>query len=314
VVTADVARVYTDARYAEAAIEAAEGSPWAIKAPRTNIYIDLTAELAADGVDLLVMESSAPYGRFRFVSEQFRGRVIVTDQWVEQQREVKEAAEIERIAAAAELTDRAMAHGLSLIAEGRTERDIALEIEFFMRRNGAEDVAFTPIVASGPNSSRPHAQITDRAVESGDFVVIDIGARVDGYCADLTRTVVLGAAGPEQRDAYEAVLAANEAAIGAARAGVSGIDLDAVARDLLQERGYGAKFGHGLGHGVGLDVHELPHVSERGRDPMPAGAVVTIEPGVYVPGVGGVRIEDLVVIDDAGCQVLSHAPTALTEI
>jgi Xaa-Pro aminopeptidase len=313
-VTGEIARVYTDSRYSEAAEDASAGSAWVVKAPKENLYIDLCAELEQEGTDRLAMESSSPYGRFRFVSEQFKGRVEVLDDFLEQQRQVKEAAEIERIAAAAALTDEAMAHALSQLGVGVREEELALEIECFMRRHGAEEVAFRPIVASGPNSSRPHAGVTDREVARGDFVTIDIGARLAGYCADLTRTVVVGHADDRQREIYDVVLEANERAIAAARAGVPGAELDEVARGFLGEKGLAEEFGHGLGHGVGLDVHELPHVSTRGRESLRAGSVVTIEPGVYLRGFGGVRIEDLVVIEDEGCRVLSASPKKLVEL
>ncbi|MDH4139516.1 MAG: aminopeptidase P family protein [Coriobacteriia bacterium] len=312
--TLEVARIYTDSRYAEAAGEVAQGTPWIVKSPLENVYVGLCAELGEEEVFHIAMEASAPYGRFRFVSEQFRGRVEVIDDFVETQRQVKEAAEVARIAEAAEITDRTMEHVLSMLRAGMTEAEVALEAECFMRRNGAESVAFSPIVASGPNSSRPHATVTDRAIESGDFVVIDIGARVKGYCSDMTRTVVVGTASDRQREMYESVLEANELAIAAVRAGIPGSDLDAVARESLAKKGHAAEFSHGLGHGVGLEVHELPHVSARGRESLRAGGVVTIEPGVYVPGFGGARIEDLVVVEDGGCRVLTRSPKHLMEL
>lgn len=313
-ITSDIARVYTDFRYAEAVQAAAVGTPWAVYVPKESLYVQLCTDAAEHGIALVALESSIPYGRFRFVSEQFEGRVEVVDAWIEEIRQVKEAAEVTRIAAAAELTDRALEHARSLLAPGVRECDIALAIEVFIRENGGQGVAFEPIVASGPNSSRPHARITDRAFETGDFVTIDLGARFRGYCADLTRTFVLGTASDRQRDLYDAVLTANEAGIQAARAGMRGMDIDRVARDVLGQRGLGDAFGHGLGHGVGVDVHELPSVGPRGREAVLAGSVVTIEPGAYVEGFGGVRIEDLVVIEEGGCRVLSAAPKALTEI
>jgi len=201
-----------------------------------------------------------------------------------------------------------------MLEPGVIERDIVLEIEVFMRTNGAEGVAFPPIVASGLNSSRPHAGVTERAIGAGDFVTIDLGARVQGYCSDLTRTVVMGSASTRQREIYSAVYDANAAAIEAVHGGISGMDLDAVARDLLTKRGFGTQFGHGLGHGVGLQIHEMPSVNSRWRDSIPAGVVITIEPGVYIPEFGGVRIEDLVLVEDGGCTVLSESPRELTEI
>lgn len=314
VLTAQGARLYTDSRYGEACEAAAEGSAWRVHVPADSIYATLCEELDSAGLAGLAIEASVPYGRFRFVSEKFGGRVEVIDGWVEEIRQVKEAGEVERVAAAAAIADRAFDHILGRLAPGVTEAQIALELEVFMRSNGSEGIAFEPIVASGPNSSRPHARVSSRAIEQGDFVTMDFGACVKGYRSDMTRTVVMGSASPRQIEVYEVVLAAQEAGIAAVKAGLPGMQIDAAARDVIVQRGYGEYFGHGLGHGVGLDIHELPSVSSKARPSVAAGSVITIEPGVYVPGFGGVRIEDLVLVEDGGCRVLSCAPKRLLEI
>ncbi len=313
VITPELTRVYTDSRYSEAAEEAAEGTPWVLYVS-SDVYVTLCTDLGQEGVAELAIESSVPYGRFRFVSEKFGGHVRVSDQWIEELRQVKEAAEVERIASAAALTDKAFEHILSFIKPGVRECDLGLELEVFMRTHGSTGLAFDPIVASGPNSARPHAAVTSREIEEGDLLTLDFGARVDGYCADMTRTVAIGRATDRQKALYDAVLEANEAAIAFARAGVTGLAIDKVARELLGQKGLSIYFGHGLGHGVGVEVHELPSVSPRGRESMQSGAVITIEPGVYIPEFGGVRIEDLVVIEEEGCRVLSHAPKELIEV
>lgn len=313
-VTREIARFYTDRRYSEAATTEAEGTPWAVRVPEESLYIDACAELHEAGVTELVLESSIPYGRFKFISEQFVGSVRVLDRVVEEIRQVKEAHELERIEAAAALTDRAFDHILGMIAPGMTEREVALELEFFMRRNGSDDIAFDPIVASGPNSARPHAGVSDRVIGSGEFLKLDFGARVDGYCSDMTRTVVVGAASDRHREIYEAVRAANAVGVAAVRSGVTGKDVDAAARQSLADAGFGEYFTHGLGHGVGLDVHEMPTLGQRSRDSLRTGAVVTIEPGVYMPGFGGVRIEDLVVVEERGGRTLSASSRDLIEI
>lgn len=310
-VTAEWARFYTDGRYEQAALSEALGTPWAVHLTRRSLYVELCEQLAEEGVASLALEASNPYGRFRFISEQFHGHIHVFDQWIEEQRQVKEPREIERIEHAARLSDEAMLHAAGLVAPGMTERKLALELEFLMRAGGSEGVAFPVIVASGPNSTRPHAIVTDRAFEDGDLVVVDLGARVGGYCSDVTRTFVAGEASEEALHMYESVLAANEAAIARLKAGVRGSEMDAVARELLAERGLADRFAHGLGHGVGIDVHELPRLGASAHESVLDGSVVTVEPGVYVPGVGGVRIEDLVVVEDGGCRVLSHAPKEL---
>jgi Xaa-Pro aminopeptidase len=314
IVTGDVARFYTDFRYAEAARAAAEGTTWAVRLQRESMYVELCEELQGEGIASLALESSVPYGRFKFISEQFAGRVAVVDQWVEELRQVKETVEIEAIVRAAAVTDAAFDHILGFVKAGMREVDIAVELEGWMRTNGAEDVAFASIVASGENSARPHATVTTREVRDGDLLKLDFGARVDGYCSDLTRTVVVGKATQRQRDIYAAVLAANEAALSGARAGMSGREIDSIARESLAHAGLAEHFGHGLGHGVGLAVHELPSLNARYRDPVRAGSVVTIEPGVYIPGFGGVRIEDLVIVEDGGVRLLSHAPKHLIEL
>lgn len=314
VVTADTTWLYTDSRYSESAGRAAADTGWELRVPRENLYVTVCEDVTAAGIASLALESSVPYGRYRFVSRHFEGQVEGVDNWVEEIRQVKEPEEIVRITRAQELTDRAFDHILGVIAPGVTEQEIALELEVFMRRNGSDGVAFTPIVASGPNSALPHAKVTAREILAGDFVKLDFGARVDGYCADMTRTVVVGTASDRQREIHSAVLAANAAGISAVRAGRPGSDIDAEARAVIVEHGFGDFFKHGLGHGVGLEVHELPSVGPRGTKSVLPGSVITIEPGVYLPGFGGVRIEDLVVVEESGPCVLTRSPKDLIEL
>jgi len=313
-VTADSAVFYTDRRYSEAAIQAAVSTPWEVHIQKDSLYVELCADLKAMDIGVVALESSAPYGRFKFISEQFLGSVRVVDGWLDDIRRVKDDDEIVRIAEAAEITDQAFGHILSFIRPGMTEREIALELEFFMRRNGSEGVAFDCIVASGPNSARPHATVSDRVVGEAEFLKLDFGARFGNYCSDMTRTVVVGKATDRHRELYEAVLAANEAGLAAVRAGIPAREVHEAARAVLETRGLAEYFTHGLGHGVGLDVHERPTVNATSHDALLAGSVVTIEPGVYVEGFGGVRIEDLVVVQEGGCRLLSHSPKKLIEI
>ncbi|MDY0088554.1 MAG: M24 family metallopeptidase, partial [Coriobacteriia bacterium] len=213
-----------------------------------------------------------------------------------------------------EITDRGFEHICGYLRPGVTEREIAIELESFMRREGSEGVAFPSIVASGPNSALPHAHATSRAIESGDFVTMDFGARAGGYCADMTRTLVLGTASSRQREVYEAVLAAQLAGIEAVQPDRAGKDIDAAARAVLIDAGLGEYFVHGLGHGVGLEVHELPGVGMFSEEPVRLGSVVTMEPGVYIESFGGVRIEDSVVVQDDGARVLPQSPKTLIEL
>jgi Xaa-Pro aminopeptidase len=229
-------------------------------------------------------------------------------------RAVKDAAEIEAIHAAAKLADEALEEILAGGIVGRTERDVALDLEIAMRRRGAEGVSFAPIVASGPHGALPHAAPRDVAIPEGTLVVVDWGAVLDGYASDCTRTFATGELDPRDRAVYDLVLVAQAQALEAVRPGPTGKEVDAVARTIIDEAGHGEHFGHGLGHGVGLEVHERPRLSKQGNDALAAGNVVTVEPGVYVPGAVGVRIEDLVVLTEDGCEVLSGMPKELRTV
>jgi Xaa-Pro aminopeptidase len=315
-VTPELSRFYTDRRYVDAALEAAaaEGGLWEVVVEDEDLYVEVCADLHAAGVESLLVESSMPYGRFAFISEQFHGAVRAVDQYVAHIRQIKEPAEIERIELAAAISDAGFTSALGILEPGITEREVALELEFAMRRAGSEEMPFSIIVAAGPNGAHPHAIPGDRALVPGDLVVMDFGARVGGYCSDMTRTVSIGTATEEHRRLYNAVLHANEAGLAAVRPGVTCVEADRAARQSLVEAGLGDRFTHGLGHGVGLDVHEAPTVGRRSHESLRAGHVVTVEPGVYVPGDCGVRIEDLVVVTESGCRLLSHAPKGLIEI
>ncbi len=230
---------------------------------------------------------------------------------VERLRRVKDPEELERIRRSVALNERVFHRVFQGLAPGKTEREVAWEIETELRRQGASRASFPPIVASGPNSALPHATPTDRALREGEPIIIDMGLVLDGYCSDMTRTVVLGRPDPLVVERIRLVRRAQQEAIAAARAGITGRELDRVARRVLAAAGYGDAFGHGLGHGVGLAVHEAPSVSPRARARLPAGAVITIEPGIYLPGWGGVRLEQMVVIEAQGCRVLNEDTTFL---
>jgi Xaa-Pro aminopeptidase len=232
---------------------------------------------------------------------------------VERERAIKEPAELERIAAAAALADEALSEVLEGGLSGRRERDVARDVEAGIRRRGGEP-AFATIVASGERGSLPHATPGDDEIAPGTLVTIDWGATLDGYCSDCTRTYAAGEPAAELRELYELVRRAQAAALEAVAPGPLGRDVDAVARELIREAGHGDDFGHGLGHGVGLEVHEAPRLGTTGTDPLRAGNVVTVEPGVYVQGTGGVRIEDLVAVTAAGHRVLSGIPKDLTDV
>ena len=229
-------------------------------------------------------------------------------------RSVKEAEEVAHIKKAAALADEGWAMIQEKVRPGVSERELALELEFYMRKKGADDVSFKFIVASGTRSALPHGIASDKLVEAGDFIVFDYGNLVGGYCSDMTRTLVVGKATDQQKEIYDTVLKAQMAALEAVKPGITGKELDLIARNIITDAGYGENFGHGLGHGVGIEIHELPHVNHLGTEPLVPGNIITIEPGIYLPELGGVRIEDLVLVTEDGYEVLSHSDKALVEI
>jgi Xaa-Pro aminopeptidase len=234
---------------------------------------------------------------------------------VERLREVKDEAELTRIRAASQLADEALTGVLEGGLVGRSERDVAIELELRMRRLGAQAPSFPSIVAAGEHGALPHAEPRDVQILRDVLVTIDWGAYLDGYCSDCTRTYATGTLGEDATRVYELVLEAQEAALAAVRAGISGREVDAVARGIIDDAGHAEHFGHGVGHGVGLEIHEGPRLSRTaGEQPLCAGNVVTVEPGVYLPGRLGVRIEDLAVVGDGGSQRLTQLSKGLTLI
>jgi Xaa-Pro aminopeptidase len=234
---------------------------------------------------------------------------------VEGLRAVKEPDEVAALRSAAALADEALTQVLARGLAGRTEHEVAVDLEHTMRVLGAAAPSFESIVAAGPHGALPHADPTGSTIPADVLVTIDWGAVVDGYCSDGTRTYATGSGvDAAALEVYELVRAAQEASVEAVRAGASGVDVDAVGRKMIDDAGHGEHYGHGLGHGVGLEVHEKPTLSPRSTDTLAAGNAVTVEPGVYVPGEHGVRIEDLVVVTNSGCDILSSLPKALTVV
>lgn len=303
----------TDFRYVEQAAEEVDPSFERLRAPQ-----DLVAAIGEglpEGELRLGFEdanvSVRTHARLRELLDE-RVELIPTAGLAERLRAVKDPDEIERIKAAAALADEAFERLLQEGLVGRTEREVAIALEQCMRVLGAQRPSFDAIVATGAHGALPHAQPRDVQIGRGDLVVIDWGARLDGYCSDCTRTVAAGDPNGDVRVVYELVLEAQLAGLGAVKAGESGREADAVARGVIDAGGHGEEFGHGLGHGVGLDIHEGPRLSQRSDDELRAGNVVTVEPGIYLPGRFGVRIEDLVVVTDNGCEILTSFPKGLT--
>ena len=230
---------------------------------------------------------------------------------VERHRAVKDAREVSDISVAARMAETALQATLARVHPGMTELAICGVLEHALREAGSETAPFEPIVASGPRSALPHARASDRPWGRGELLLLDFGARYRGYVSDLTRVAVAGAPDARQREVHAVVAGANAAATAAVTAGMTGRDADAVARRYIAEAGFGEAFGHSLGHGIGLEVHEAPRLAKTAEDPLPAGAVVTIEPGIYLPGWGGIRVEDDVVLTPTGATVLTHAPRDL---
>jgi Xaa-Pro aminopeptidase len=233
---------------------------------------------------------------------------------VEELRAVKEPDELRAMREAARLGDEMYEYIASRGLVGRSEREVAVDVEREMRARGAEDPSFPSIVAAGANGALPHATPGSAEIAADTLVIVDMGCRVDGYCSDCTRTFATGTLSDEAAAVYELVLAAQEESLAAVRVGAEGRAVDAVARDRISAAGRGDQFGHGLGHGVGLEVHEAPRLAQSAEGMLVAGNVVTVEPGVYVPGAFGVRIEDLAVVTDDGSEVFTHFPKALTTV
>ncbi len=230
-------------------------------------------------------------------------------------RQVKTEEELKNITRAVEISDQAFIQLMPDIHEGVKEAQLAAKLEYNMRKLGSEKTAFATIVASGCRSALPHGLATEKVLAKGDFVTFDFGAVYNGYCSDITRTLVVGYAADWQKEIYSIVLQANLLGESILQAGVAGCQIDAQVRKFIADKGYGAYFGHGLGHGVGLDIHEQPVLSARNIDKLlPINSVVTVEPGIYIPGKGGVRIEDTVVVTKEGCRVLTTVPKQLQEI
>lgn len=307
---------YTDSRYIEAAekqikcCDVAEGK---------QVFAQIKDYLNEKNIKTVAVEASgmtlSEFSRLKS-NENMKNFDFVCDDSLDNAinvfRRVKSESEMGKIIEAQKIAENAFLHILNFIRKGRTEKEIQLELDFFMLKNGAEALSFDTIAVSGVNSSMPHGVPSEKVIEDGDFITMDFGAVVDGYHSDMTRTVAVGFVTDEQQKVYDTVLKAQQASLDIIKAGVSCFDADKAARDIITDAGYGDYFGHGTGHGVGVEIHELPNLSSRSNMTLETGNIVTVEPGIYLPGKFGVRIEDMVFVTENGCKNLTNSQKSLT--
>lgn len=303
---------FTDARYTEAAGRCVQNAELRESRPGRGYTVLVQEAVAEEDLRRVGFEDACmtvqDYERYR---KALSCELAPASDLLAELRRVKDAEELEAMLCAQRIAERALEEILHEIRPGVTEKELAARIQYLMLHFGAEDKSFDPIVVSGPNGSLPHGVPSERQIQSGEFVTMDFGCVYHGYCSDMTRTVAVGSVTEEMRTVYETVLAAQKAGIAAARAGVAGRDVDGAARKIIEEAGYGAYFGHGFGHGVGVEIHEAPTASSANDKPLPAGAVISAEPGIYLPGRLGVRIEDVIRLTEDGNENLTRAPKEL---
>ena len=313
-VAGEGALLHTDSRYAHAARAVAQriGSDIMVTDERIShprfAFNALTAAGTRPMPKKLGIEDTITYAEFVKMVENFgTSNLAPTSDVIRNLRAVKDAGEILRLRAAQAVTDAAFSHIVAFMRPGMTEREVQLELEDFMMRHGAEGLSFRSIVAAGANAADPHAIPGNTRLEAGQCVVMDFGARAYGYCADMTRTVFLGAPDATMQSAWETIRCANETVESSLKPGVTGASAHELAEMILENGGFGSMMGHGLGHGVGLDVHELPALNPRNKEPLVVGNVVTVEPGIYIPGRFGMRLEDFGVITESGFDVFTQS-------
>ncbi len=317
VTAAGAATFVTDGRYRDQSVDQLAGAgvdaDVVIGLTQSEQIALLVAAANAAGVTRLGLEADAvSWARQQSLGAAFGGvHLVPTEGLVDDLRMVKEPGEVERIRAACAIADAALAEVLPSLREGPTERDFALRLEFAMRERGASGVSFDPIVAAGPNGAKPHARPSDRRIGAGELVVIDFGCVVEGYCSDMTRTVSVGDPSPEARRIWDTVLDAQRAGCAAVRPGAECAAVDGASREVIAGAGWADAFVHGTGHGVGLEIHESPRVASTSTGTLAPGHVVTVEPGVYLSGIGGVRIEDTLVVTESGATELTEFPKHL---
>ena len=305
-------RYFTDSRYIEAAQNGIETME-VVEMNRGNPYGALINKACEDfGITKLGVEDQyMTLSEFNGLKEKLTAELVPMSDEINSFRAVKADWELTYMKKAQEITDKTFTEILTKIKAGMTEKELMAELIYLMYKNGGEGLSFDPIVVSGPNTSLPHGVATDRVIREGDFITMDFGVYYKGYCSDMTRTVAVGFVTEEMEKVYNTVLAAQTAAIAATKAGVTGADIDGVARRVITEAGYGPYFGHGYGHSLGMECHEMPSCSPSAKTPMEVNMVTSAEPGIYLPGKFGVRIEDVVVVTADGCVDITESPKNL---
>lgn len=308
----DQAKLLTDFRYtAQAAAQATDFEIVFLPA-KESVYSEVARLAEEMGITKLGFEEdNLTYALHRKYGEAAKTEMVPTTGIIESLRMIKTAEELAKIQTAAVIADAAFTHITTYLRPGITELDVSNELEMFMRKQGAAGSAFDIIIASGHRSALPHGVASNKQIESGDMVTMDFGALYQGYRSDITRTVAVGEPSAPLKEIYDIVLEARNRAVAGIRPGITGKEADAFARDYITEKGYGDRFGHGMGHGVGLDIHEEPFMSTRCSVIIRPGMVLTVEPGIYIPDVGGVRIEDDLVVTENGNELLTHSPRDL---
>lgn len=310
IVTQNDAAFITDFRYTEQA--AAQVKDFRIVKHTGVIFTEVANQAAIMGIQTVGFEKdSMSYGTYELYNKAVNAQFVPVSGLIEKIRLIKTSEEINIIKAACKIADNAFTHILGFIEPGKTELEVSNELEFFMRKQGATSSSFDIIVASGVRSALPHGVATNKVIEKGDFVTLDFGALYNGYISDITRTVAVGQPSDKLVEMYNVVLESQLLAVEKVGPGMTGIQADAVARDYLTSKGYGEAFGHSTGHGIGLEVHEGPGLSFRSDTVLVPNMTVTIEPGVYLPGIGGVRIEDDILITETGNERLTHSTKEL---
>lgn len=311
-ITRDESYLLTDFRYMTQAPEQAKG--FKVVEHGSKVMETVKELLTAEGITSLGFEQEhITYAVFTTFTEQLKPITLTpVSGLVEKLRIFKDSEELRVMQRAADLADATFSHILNIVEVGKTEREIDLQMEMFMRSHGATSSSFDTIVASGERSALPHGVASERVIQGNEFITFDFGALLDGYCSDLTRTIALGTPDPKLKEIYDIVLEAQLHALDHIKPGMTGREADALTRDIISKYGYGEYFGHSTGHGLGMEVHESPRLSKLSDDVLEPGMVVTVEPGIYLPGLGGVRIEDDIVITETGIHILTSSSKKYT--